>query len=108
MGVTTFETASAMWTCEPFIDEDGSVHMRLGLHGDNGDYAAVTITADDVVRSSRFFLDIGARVDEDRLIADGLVEMGRMSLHERDELLRERCRALCSRLAVSLLPAFPG
>lgn len=108
MGVTKFETAAAMWTCDPFINEDGSPHMRLGLYGDNGDYAAANLVPDDVVRSSRFFLDINARVEEARLILDGLVEMGRLSLHERDEMLRERCRALCSRLAVSLLPASPG
>src|SRR4029077_3408868 len=107
MDATTFETATATWTCEPFINEDGIPYIRMGMHGDDHDYAAVNVVADDMVRSSRFFLDIGARVEEVKLVLDMVVEMGRITLHERDEILRERFRALAGRLAVNLQPASP-
>ena len=101
MGMTTFETLTAMWTCDPFIDEDGSAHIRLGLYGDNGEYAVVTVTADQVVRSSQFFLDTASRLDEAQRMLDSFVEVGTIDLHERDARLRDVACRLLSRLHIT-------
>ena len=103
-----FETISATWTCEPFIDEDGSVWMRLGLIGDDGAQAYVTTTADELCRATRINNDLSARVAEAVLIADRLAADGTWDLHQRDAYLCERLSQLTSRTDVNQRPASPG
>jgi hypothetical protein len=101
-------TAVAKWTCEPFINEDGSPYIRLGLHGDDGAYAAVDVSPEELVRSSRFFLDAAARMDEVVRAVDVFVGLGALTLHQRDGYVSERFRALMAQLAVTPRPASPG
>jgi len=101
MTKVTFETVSAMWTCDPFIDEDGTAHIRLGLYGDGGEYAAVNVTAEQAVRSSQFFLDNAARLDEAQRMLDMFVDLGKIDLHERDAMLRDVACRLMSRLHIT-------
>ena len=103
MGKTTFETVSATWTCHPFIDEDGSVWMHLGLVGDDGREASVTTSAGELCRATRINSDLAARVEELEIVADRLVAEGTWTLQRRDAYLRERC----AQLAVTPPPASP-
>jgi hypothetical protein len=107
MGTTTIQTSVAMWSCEPFIDEDGHPYIRLGMHGDDGSYAAVNVSPEELVRSSRFFGDAASRMDEAMRAVDTCVELGALTLHQRDEYLRQRFRALTAQLAVTPPPASP-
>jgi hypothetical protein len=107
VSVTTITTSVATWTCEPFIDEDGSPHIRLGMRGDDGAYAAVNVSPEELVRSARFFGDAAARMDEALRAVDAFVTLGTVTLHQRDEYLRERLRALTAQLAVTPPPASP-
>ena len=108
MGMTTFETVSATWTCDTFIDEDGSVWMRLGLTGDDGREASVTTSARELSRATQINSDLASRVDELVLIADRLVDEGTWTLHQRDAYLRERCAQLATRTSVNSRPASLG
>lgn len=101
MGV--YQMLSNTWTFEPFVDDDdGTVYLRLGLHGDHGDYASAVISAADVDRANRHFGDVASRLDECSRLADEQVASGAWTWAQRDEFLKQRCVQLMSRLDVAV------